>query len=79
METIVHIEKTCHGEINNLSIISLIQYLELFGPTFVVIEFNSEPVGFAIGGVQLDDTKTTGWLLDIAVLPNFQKNLYVAN
>jgi len=69
----VHIEKTCHGEINNLSIISLIQYLELFGPAFVVTEFNSEPVGFAIGGVQLDDTKTTGWLLDIAVLPDFQK------
>ena len=72
IETIVHIEKTCHGEINNLSIISLVQYLEMFGPAFIVVELNSEPIGFAIGGILLDDNNTTGWLLDIAVLPSFQ-------
>jgi len=72
LDVVAQIENTCYGNTNALSSVSLTQYLDLFSSTFLVAEFSNTVVGFTIGGVAYSTNWERGWLLDVAVLPNFQ-------
>jgi hypothetical protein len=69
LDVVAQIEDACYGVANALSRISLTQYLDLFGSTFVVAESSNTAVGFAVGGVAYSVDRELGWLLDVAVLP----------
>lgn len=72
LEPVCRIERDCHGISQALSRVALTQYFDLYAPAFVLAEASSEPVGFAIGGTSLDNDCRVGWILDVAVLPQFQ-------
>ena len=72
IDDVCRIERTCFGDDHALPRIALTQYFDLFGPAFALAEISSEVVGFAVGGIALDDDPRLGWLLDAAVLPSFQ-------
>jgi ribosomal protein S18 acetylase RimI-like enzyme len=72
LEGVCKIEQICYGSEHALPRIALTQYFDLFEPAFTLAEASSELVGFAVGGIALHTDFCQGWLLDIAVLPNFQ-------
>jgi ribosomal-protein-alanine N-acetyltransferase len=72
LDSVAQIEDACYGVTNALSRMSLTQYLDLLGSTFVVSELSNTVVGFAVGGVAYSVDLELGWLLDVAVLPGFQ-------
>jgi len=67
------IEQICYGTEHALHRIALTQYFDLCEPAFALAEVSSELVGFAVGGMALQKDFSEGWLLDIAVLPNFRR------
>lgn len=65
LAAIESIERDCFPH-DALPLITFVQYLELFGGTFLVAESEGRPVGFAIAGTSAL-TPGEAWLLDIAV------------
>jgi ribosomal protein S18 acetylase RimI-like enzyme len=72
LDSVCKIEQICYGREHALPQIALTQYFDLFEPAFTLAELSSELVGFAVGGIALHKDFCQGWLLDIAVLPNFR-------
>jgi len=72
LDDVCLIEQTCYGSAQALQRVALTQYFDLYGPTFALAEVSSETVGFGVGGIALGNECRIGWLLDVAVLPNFQ-------
>lgn len=66
------IEEACYGLAEALPLIALKQYQELCGEGFIVCDSESGLAGFAIGGIALED-RERGWILNVSVLPDFQK------
>jgi len=72
LDEVCRIEQTCYGSAHALQRIALTQYFDLCGPAFALAEISSQVVGFAVGGIAVDNDCRIGWLLDVAVLPSFQ-------
>ena len=72
LDVVTQIEETCFGVAHAIPRICLTQYYDLLGPTFVVSELSNAAVGFALGGVAYSVDPKLGWLLDVAVLPDYQ-------
>ena len=70
LAAIVAIERDCFPH-DALPLISFVQYLELFGETFLVAESDGRCLGFAVGGVSAS-APGEAWLLDIAVASDFR-------
>ncbi len=72
LDAVMDIETRCFGVDGALPRIALTQYFDLCGPAFAVGESGSRVVAFAFGGTVTGGSRELGWLLDIAVLPEFQ-------
>jgi len=72
LDRVCQIEQTCFGSEHSLHRIALTQYFDLCEPAFAIAEVSSGLVGFAVGGMALHQECRDGWLLDVAVLPDFQ-------
>jgi ribosomal protein S18 acetylase RimI-like enzyme len=72
LDAVCQIELKCFGDGHALPRIALTQYFDLFESAFALAEVSSEVVGFAVGGIAFGEGPRAGWLLDAAVLPNFQ-------
>jgi ribosomal protein S18 acetylase RimI-like enzyme len=72
LDAIASIEQTCFGAAGALSRIALTQYFELGGSAFAVAESSEKIIAFAIGAMATGSSMPVGWVLDVAVLPDFQ-------
>ena len=74
LEDVLRVERTCYGDADALNYIALMQYFDLFSDAFGVAESSSRVIGFSIGGITTSSNLKLGWLLNVAILPDFQGN-----
>ena len=72
LEKVDELERICFPDSPVLPMVALVQYFDLFKKTFVIAEYQSSIVGFAIGGSCSIDSKAA-WILDVAVLTDYRK------